>query len=62
MIAVHAMSAGAQAVFYFIAFVAFLVAAIVAWVIAPRLVWATLIAVGLTMMAFVLFYNALALS
>lgn len=62
MIAVHAMSAGAQAVLYFIAFVAFLVAAIVAWVVQPRLIWATCVAVGLTLMAFVLFYNALALS
>lgn len=62
MIAVHAMSAGAQAALYFVAFVAFLVAAIVAWVVEPRLIWATLVAVGLCLMAFVLFWNAAAVA
>lgn len=62
MVAVHTMSHGAEAVVYFVAFVAFLVAAIVAWVVQPRLIWATCVAVGLTLMAFVLFWNALAAS
>jgi hypothetical protein len=62
MLAVHAMSGGGQAVFYFIALVAFVVAAVFAWVTAPRAIWATLVAVGLACFALVLFWNALALS
>lgn len=62
MLAVHAMSSGAQALFYFVALVAFIVAAIWAWVVQPRAVWATLVAVGLTMWTVVAFWNALALS
>lgn len=62
MIAVHSMSAGAQAVFFFLAFLGFLVAALFAWVVQPRLIWATLVALGLALWMFVLFYNALALA
>lgn len=62
MIAVHSMSAGAQAVLYFIAFAAFLIAAFVAWFVEPKLIWATLVAVGLAAWMFVLLYNALALA
>ena len=62
LLAVHAMSHGAQAALYFVAFVAFLVAAIVAWVVQPRALWATLVAVGLCLAVFVLFYNQLAAS
>lgn len=62
MLAVHAMSGGTEAVLYFVALVAFIVAAFVAWFLAPRAIWATLIAVGLTMFSLVLFWNALAVS
>lgn len=62
MLAVHAMSGGLQAVVYFIAFVAAVIAAIVAWVIAPRAIWATLIAVAIACFALVWFVNALAIA
>lgn len=62
MLAVHAMSAGTEAVLYFIMFVAFIVATLVAWFQPPRAIWAALISVGLTMFSLVLFWNALALS
>lgn len=62
MLAVHAMSSGAQAFCYFIALVAFVIAAFWAWLVQPRAVWATLVAVGLTAWTIVAFWNALALT
>lgn len=62
LLAVHAMSGGAQAVCYFVALVAFVVAAIFAWVVQPRAIWATLVAVGLSLWTLVAFVNALAIS
>jgi hypothetical protein len=62
MLAVHAMSAGTEAVLYFIALVAFVVAAIFAWVTAPRAIWATFVASGLALFALVLFWNSAALA
>jgi hypothetical protein len=61
VLAVHAMSGGAQAVCYFIALVAFVVAAVLAW-ISGRIAYATLIAVGLALWTLIAFWNALALS
>jgi len=62
MLAVHAMSGGAQAVIYFVALVVFVVAAIYAWLVTPRSIWSTLVAVGLTCWTLIAFWNALALS
>lgn len=62
MLAAHMMSHGAQAICYFIALLAAVIAAIVAWVIAPRMIWATAIAVVLVMFSLVAFWNQLAAS
>jgi hypothetical protein len=62
MLAVHTMSAGTEAVLYFIALVAFVVAAIFAFVTAPRAIWAILVASGLALFALVLFWNSAALA
>jgi hypothetical protein len=40
---------GAHGVLILLAFLLFLVAAVVAWVIAPRAVWATFVAAGLAL-------------
>jgi hypothetical protein len=42
---------GAHGVLILIAFLLFLIAAVVAWVIAPRAVWATFVAAGLALWA-----------
>lgn len=60
MIAVEALSAGTQAVLYFIAFVAFVVAAVLAYM--TKALWATLVSAGLAAFVFVFFWNALAAS
>lgn len=62
MLAVAALSGGAQFAVYLAAFILFVVAAVVAWVQAPHLVWATCVAAGLALATFVLMWNALALS
>jgi len=54
------MSHGAQFVFYLIAFIAFVVAAVLAWL--TKAVWATLIAAGAALVMFVAMWNQLALS
>ena len=61
MLAVDALSGGAQAVFFFIAFVAFIVAGILA-VVPVKNYWAALVSFGLAAATFVWFWNALALS
>ena len=58
--AAHAMSTGAQTIVYFIAYAAFVDAAILAWVQTPRTWWPTFVAVGLACMTLVLFWNAAA--
>jgi hypothetical protein len=60
MLAAHEMSHNAQFVIYLIAFILFVVAAVVAWL--AKAVWATFVAAGLACFAFVLFWNQLALS
>lgn len=60
MIAVEALSAGTQAVLYFVAFVAFVVAAVLAYM--TKALWATLVSAGLAFFVFVFFWNALAAS
>ena len=64
MLALHkVMSESVQGVLYLIAVAAFLIAAFVAWFVVPeKMIWATLIAVGLMCFAIVLCYNAFALS
>jgi len=60
MIAASIMSHGAQFVFYLLAFIAFVVAAVLAWL--TKAVWATLIAAGAALVMFVAMWNQLALS
>ncbi len=60
MLAASVMSAGTQAVFFLIALLAFLVAAVVAYL--GKAVYAIGIAIGLALWMFVLMYNAFALS
>src|SRR5215831_4709575 len=60
VIASQLMSHGAQFVFYLIAFIAFVVAAVLAWL--TKAVWATLIAAGAALVMFVAMWNQLALS
>jgi hypothetical protein len=52
------MSSQSQAVFFFISLICFVVAAIVAWVVAPRQIYSTLIAAGLAAWVFVAFWSA----
>jgi hypothetical protein len=56
------MSEGTQFVIYLVAFIAFVVAAVYAWVVQPRAVWATFVAVGLALWTLIAFWNALAAS
>lgn len=60
MLALGHMSYGAQALFFGIALVAFIVAAVFAWV--AKAVWAMFVGIGLACFAFVMFWNALALA
>ena len=60
LVAVSRMSEGTQAIIYFIALVAFVVAAVYAWI--SRTVWAALVALGAALWTFVAFWNVLALS
>lgn len=62
VLAVSRMSEGTQFVIYLVAFIAFVVAAVYAWVVQPRAVWATFVAVGLALWTLIAFWNALAAS
>jgi len=61
MLAVSQMSHSAQGVIYLIAFILFIVAAIFAWV-PSKLIWASFVATGFALFAFVLMWNNFALS
>jgi hypothetical protein len=60
MLAAHEMSHNAQFIIYGIAFILFVVAAVIAWM--AKAVWATFVASGLALFALVMFWNQLALS
>lgn len=62
MLAVHALSAGTQALVYFFAFIVFLIAGALSVIPTPKIWWNALVAFGLSACAFVLFWNAFALS
>jgi hypothetical protein len=48
---------GAHGVLILIALILFAVAAVVAWVIAPRAVWATFVAAGLALLALAMLWT-----
>lgn len=54
------MSHNAQFIVYLIAFILFVVAAVIAYL--AKALWATFVATGLALFALVLFWNQLALS
>lgn len=58
MLALAQMSGGAAAVCFFVAFVCFIVAAVLAWPGVPR--WSFFIATGLAFWVFVLLWAAIA--
>jgi len=60
MVAASQMSHSAQGICYLIALVAFIVAAVIAYL--NKAVWATFVAVGLVMFALVLMWNQFAAS
>jgi hypothetical protein len=60
LLAASQMSHSAQGICYLIALVVFIVAAVIAWL--NKAVWATFIAVGLSLFALVLTWNQLALA
>jgi hypothetical protein len=60
MVALAHLSAGAEGVIYFLAFLVSIIGAIVAWFLTPRAIWATCISVALTLGFFVLMWNAFA--
>lgn len=65
MLAVHALSAGLTAILYLFAVVLFIAAAVAAFPPRPRKfagMWPSFVALGLMLMAFVLFWSAWALS
>jgi hypothetical protein len=62
VLGISVMSAGWHAFFYGIGTLLFILAAVIAWLVQPRVFWHAAVAAGLALVFFVSFWDALALT